>query len=210
MDIVKGQIKKERFRFVAFPDQPDGLMGNAIAKVFPFLAALGQSRNSSAMVGFPAPCIVIAIRPEKARRRSALVACDVDVEALLLRQKLFAMPEMPLAYMPRGVTGIAQDFSERHLGQRQFLVDLRRQVFAGLVVAGDVVSDLQPSWIAPGQQRRTGRRAIGMCGIPLSKPHAFPGQLIEVWRFVKRAAIAGQVSPAQIVGEDHDNIQFLF
>ncbi|MGB0398290.1 MAG: hypothetical protein ACPGHX_08660, partial [Candidatus Puniceispirillaceae bacterium] len=42
------------------------------------------------------------------------VARDVYVEALLLRQKLFAMPEMPLAYMPRGVTGIAQDFSERH------------------------------------------------------------------------------------------------
>jgi hypothetical protein len=49
-----------------------------------------------------------------------------------------------------------------------------------------------------------------MRGIPLGKPHSFPGQLIEVWRFVKRAAIAGQVRPAQVVSEDDDYIRLLF
>jgi hypothetical protein len=45
-------------------------------------------------------------------------------------------------------------------------------------------------------------------GVELRKLRAFRGQLVEVWRLDVGAAVESDIFPAQIVGNDMDDVRF--
>src|SRR6185436_8671283 len=108
-------------------------------------------------------------------------------------------PEMPFADDGRGVTGI--------------LEALRQEPLAGVeAVTGRAGNDnrLQAiaERIAPGHQGGAGGRTHRL-NVKLRKLRAAPGQRVDVRRLDVRAAVEADVFPAEVVGDDVDDVGFL-
>jgi len=70
---------------------------------------------------------------------------------------------------------------------------------------GDPTPDPVAVGRAAGENRRAGRRADSTGGITLREAHSLGSKPVEVRGANERMSIAGQISPALIVGEkDHD------
>ena len=185
------QVHKKRFVFVLV-DEADRFVREPVGKILA-LGAIGQRRNS--------------IRREEVFRARLVGAGDDEVEAVLVGIIFFAT-QVPLADAGRRVAGVV-----KHVGHRRFF---ERQVFRpighdqlGVIrhLAGDPIGDVQPGRVFAGEQGGTRRRAHGARGIVLREFHAVARELVDVRRFVELAAVAGQVGPAQIVGEDEDEVR---
>ena len=66
---------------------------------------------------------------------------------------------------------------------------------------------LEPILIAPGDQRNAGGRADGRVGIGLIEAHALGGEAVQMRGLEIGGAIDAQVGPAQIVGQDENDIR---
>ena len=58
-----------------------------------------------------------------------------------------------------------------------------------------------------GEDTAACRRAEGIRRVSLGELHSPCGELVEVRRLVKRAPVATQVSPAEIIGHDEKDVR---
>ena len=68
------------------------------------------------------------------------------------------------------------------------------------------ILDSRPPVIAAGEESVPRRRADGTGCVGLGKPAALAGQPIDVGRFESLASVAAEAAPAQVVGQDHDDV----
>jgi len=61
--------------------------------------------------------------------------------------------------------------------------------------------------VAAGHKRRARRRADGRRGVKGREPYARERQLVDVWAFVCRAAVAAEVAVTQVVAIYQDNVR---
>ena len=117
--------------------------------------------------------------------------------------------QMPLAEMPVRVASPSQDFGQRDeaLVERGRVLGRNELAPLGLAAlrAADRV-DAVPRPILPGHQAGACRGAVGGVGVGVGEPHALRSQTIDIRRVVNLAAVARDVAPAQIVGEDEHDV----
>ena len=150
----------------------------------------------------------------------------VDVEALVARlvgvSRFQVMAEVPLAKVRRRVTRNLECFGERMvvgleagdaIGDEyaDFTVLVLTEAFLELHrrQMADGRGDAGTGRVLAGQDARASRRAERAGGIRLREPDAAGGQAIEVGRLMILAAEAGEVAPAEVVGQDQDDIRLI-
>ncbi len=72
-----------------------------------------------------------------------------------------------------------------------------------------VIRDFQPGRMPSGHDRCARWRAIRAARIGLREAHALGGELVEIWQLVEGAAVAREIGPTEVVGEDDDNVWFV-
>ena len=139
-----------------------------------------------------------------------MVAADVDVEALV-RWPLSLVAQVPFA----GEKGLVAMLFER-LGDGDFLerkvaaiLGVEQGVGGAVRLAGDPVGDIDANRMAAGHDAGACRTADGAGGVALCEAHAAPGQAIDVWRLVIRAAVGPDVGPAHVVHEKKQEVGLL-
>jgi len=162
---------------------------------------------------------IAAARPGRVRR-----VWEVEVETLILRLVVIVrirrqvVPQVPLAEVRRGVARLVQRFGQREVlglqpreavrGDRAHVRIPASQLFLeldfGHMAHGR--GDADPRRVLAGQDARPRRRAERVRGVRLGELHATGRKSIEIWRLVIGAAETVQVAPAEIVGEDEDDI----
>src|SRR5262249_4174134 len=95
--------------------------------------------------------------------------------------------------------------------ERELLVDFRAQhLLVGAVgPAGEPVREVVALRVAAGQQRGAGRRADGAGGGGGGEGPGGGSQGVEGRRPGGLGAVAAEVGPAEVVGEDQDDVRFL-
>jgi len=68
---------------------------------------------------------------------------------------------------------------------------------------------VQPRGMLAGEERRTARRADGH-RVGMGEAKALLRESVEVRRLMQIRAVAAEVAPAQIIGEDEDDVGFGF
>jgi len=113
---------------------------------------------------------------------------------------------MPLSNVPRLVSGFLQSCGDRALVESES-VTVARTYNPAYPPAPDEVRDIHPYRVTPRQQRRPGRRADRTHGVRVIQLHALGSHAVEVRCLVKRRARATQVTNAQVVDQDHNDIR---
>ena len=122
--------------------------------------------------------------------------------AALQRSEVRQEAEVPLADQRRRVAGVAQQRGQRRMVRRQ------AQHRVAAVTARDrlVVAAAQPVLEAPGHQREARGRAHRRVGVPVGEAQAVGGQAVELRGARRPATVAAEVSKAEVVGEDEDEV----
>ena len=68
------------------------------------------------------------------------------------------------------------------------------------------MGQVQPGGILASYQTGTRRRAHGRRGVGVGELHPLTCNASNMRRLVERAAVASQVTPAHVVGEDQDDV----
>ena len=194
---VVRQIEEERLVAVAL-DEFLGLRRQPVGEIFAIGGVL-QPRHEHALL--------VLVGSEITARRAGRVAGDVDVEAALLRQRSLAA-EVPFADVAGGVSGLPQLRGNRRLAGRQLLIDDGTQQFliGPIGAARQPVGEIEPGRILAGHERGACRRADRTSGVGIGETLALRGEAIEVRRLVILAAVAAEIGPTEIVGEDDNNV----
>ncbi len=143
---------------------------------------------------------------------------NVDVKTLIARTVGLA-PEVPFSEMPGRVAGAAQRLGERDVAgiepsdarRHQTLILRTRSGHARLKPDFGQMTDrcrnAEPGRVLTGQNAgsRGGAQRIG--GVSLPKQHSPPGQPVEMRRLMKRAAIASQVAPTQVIRQNQHDVR---
>ena len=191
VDGVIRLVEEERL-ITAGIDEFQGFVGQPIREIVALLGA-GQVH----LVGQKIP----------ARRRAAGSAGNVDVEALVLRV-IRLSAEVPFADAGGDVAGRLQRFRDRDFFQRQLLRVRGIQKFrGGRAAAVQPDGEIQPGRILARMDTCPRRRTDAAGRIRVGEPHALPGQPIQVGSPVDAIAVAAQIGPAQVVGEDEDDVR---
>ena len=152
---------------------------------------------------------------------AGLIAALVFVVALVLGPEAFLGAEVPLAGEEGGVAGVFQGFGDGDLFERQAFQILGGEQFAillreareraGLVGlrAAEEVGVARACGILAGLNAGARRRAHRAGGIGAGETHAARGEGVEVRRLVERAAVTAEITLAEIVGEDEDEVERL-
>ena len=120
------------------------------------------------------------------------------VKALVGGQQPIAVAEVPLAEAPRGEAALAED-----LGQR-LLVRVEPPLIGR---EHHVPFHADPLGVAPGEQRRAGRRADRARHVELGEPQAVRRQPVNVRRRDRRVAEAAKVAVALVVREEEHHVR---
>ncbi len=107
---------------------------------------------------------------------------------------------VPLADQRGLVAAPLQLRGERGMVER-YAVDRRRRA--------DRLSQaaFEPARIAAGVEAEARRRADGRGRVAVGEAHAGGGEPVDVGRSDLRRAVAGEVGPAEVVGEDHEQVR---
>ena len=105
--------------------------------------------------------------------------------------------EMPLPHHAGAVAAAPQNFGQRRLGGGDAVASIGPQR----------ACNTDPVGITAGEERRPRRRADGLGDMEVGEPHPFAGEPIEVRRGGGLSAVAGWITPAEVVGEDDDDIR---
>ena len=127
----------------------------------------------------------------------------VSVEAIVRRQELRQMPEMPFADGGGGVAFRFQSFRQRDFTLRQSTSTVWKQHTA--FVAAHAAAYGQPS----GEQRRAAGRAHGSSTIKLRELDTLRRHAIEVWRGDGGMSEAPQIAIAHVIAEDDHKVRRL-
>jgi len=143
------------------------------------------------------------------------VTADVDVEPLIFGIKP-GTAEMPFAGEVRLVAVVAQNLRECDFLERE-MFEIRRgkEGFVARPMLFNVfglrrakpVRCAEAGGVASGEDAGAGGAADGAGGVGLGEADALGGEAIEVGRVVKRAAVAAEVPPAEVVREDEDDVR---
>ena len=144
---------------------------------------------------------------------AAVDAAPIHIEALIFRPEPFRT-EMPFTGQEGRVTAGLQCLGQRRLVQRQ-PVGIRCRQVAGIALPflglgrADVIRDTRPLRPFAREQARARRRTDRTGGICASEPGSIPRHAVEVRCLVKGAAVAAEIAPAQIVGQEQDDVGLL-
>lgn len=123
---------------------------------------------------------------------------EVVVEAMAGRVVLGQVAQVPLAH---NLGGVALVFEK--LGQGGF-AGFDPVVASG--VGGGVAGDARSERVASGQQCHPGGSATGCGNIETGQAGALGSHAVEVRRLIVGLPVAGEGSPAEIVGVDDDDV----
>ena len=139
-----------------------------------------------------------------------MMPSDVDVEALIGRP-LPLVAQVPFA----GEECLVAVFLER-LGNGDLLkrkvatvVGVEQGIRRTVGLAGDPVGYIDPDRMAAGHDTGACRTADGTGRIAMREAHAAPGQAIDVWRLVIRAAVGPDVRPTHVVHKEEHEVGLL-
>jgi hypothetical protein len=79
------------------------------------------------------------------------------------------------------------------------------QLREGALVPRDVLRDAEPRLVLSRLDVRPGGGA-DRAGVKLGEPHPFPRETVEGGGLVVGVAVTGQVGPAEVVGEEEDDV----
>ena len=119
--------------------------------------------------------------------------------------------EVPLADECGGVAGLPERRGEGDFVERELLLEARpgERLVRPVGPARKPVGDAEPGRRLAGEQRRAGRRADGGGGVGVGEAQAGFRHRVERGGAVVLAAVAAEVGPAEVVGEDDDDVEAL-
>ena len=192
VDGVVREVNEERLLAILL-DEADCLAGEAVGEVFP-LRSVGQ--------------IGQLIWTEVGGRSPLAASAQIDVEALVFGPMLGRIAEVPFSKERGSVAAGFQCLGEggffgREAGWQLGALELLR----GLVFsARQPIGDAQACGIFSGENARAGWGADRRGRIGIGEAHAFFGEAIQIGSFVKGAAVASEVSPAEIIDQDENYV----
>jgi hypothetical protein len=139
-----------------------------------------------------ADAVVLGLCIEVVREEAAAEAEEV-VEALAACSRGMIGTVVPFA---KAASDIASGF--QHLGERGFVAMHHFEAVRG-------IDHIQPRMMPPGEQRRACRRADG-ADVEMLKFDALSPQFVERRRGELVVAMATQITPAHVIGEDEEDI----
>ena len=191
------QVNEEWLVLVRF-NELDGFVGQAIRKE---------------LSGRPVLQVGIFVRREITCRGTARNPRDAKIESKMFRSR-FRPAQMPFADARGHIPGRLEPLRNGCLtGRQAFRPIRRRQKFrVREFFTGNVVGDVQTRRVFAGEERRAGWRAERCGGVSLGESHSLAREPVNVRCFVKWAAITAQPGPAEVIGEDENEIKsgFLF
>ncbi|MEN9633397.1 MAG: hypothetical protein RL077_1801 [Verrucomicrobiota bacterium] len=136
-------------------------------------------------------------------RRAALAGAD-EVETVFLDGgSVGVVAEMPFADVRGGVAGGAKRACDvGHAGLQPVAHAARGVRRLGGIVAVDAVARRN----LPGEKTAAAGRADGSGDIKLGEQRAIGGEPVEVGRLGEGVTVAAQIAPAEIVGEDEEDV----
>ena len=176
---VERHIAKERPRLVLF-DEAHGRIGEHIGDE-------SFRRRADA--------IVLELWIEVVREKAAAEAEEL-IEALAARGRGMIGAVVPFAEATGGIACGLQRLGQRHFIAMHHFEAVRR------------VDHMQPRMMPPGEQRRTRRRADG-ADVEILEFDALCSQPVERRRGEFRIAMATQIAPAHVIGEDEEDVGLL-
>jgi len=192
---MHGKVRQveEKGPVLPLADAFRGFIAEAIGEVFP----RGPIRQVRDAVG------------REVRWRCRLVgAGQIDIKSLPFGCAGLSA-QVPLADACRGITRRLEMLRQRLLFQRQLLGPVRReQLRIVRHLPRTPIREMQPRRVLAGHQSRARGRAHRACRVSLGEAQAMLRQLIKVRRLIQIAAVAGEVRPAQVVGQDEDDVEF--
>ena len=132
-------------------------------------------------------------------------SAEVRMEAILSR--IFA--EMPFA----GDAGLIASVLEGFAKSDEFLVE-DLCVFDGNEFSMFRFSSVRISYredamtwtVLSGHEAGARRSAVGGSGIGIGKSNAFFSEAVDIWSLVKLGALAGEISVAEVIGVDKNDV----
>ena len=121
---------------------------------------------------------------------------EIIIEAMLHRQKLFVMAQVPFAVTGGGIAFLFADLSQSHL----------TCVDAVGCLGAECAENAYAHIVTAGEQSRSRGAAHGLGYIKICELAAFPGHAVEMWRGVSLRAKGADVGVAHVVHEDDDDV----
>ena len=145
------------------------------------------------------PVVVVQVRRVVVVGLALAVVAEEVVEALPKRVTLRAGgPEPPLPHRGGDVTLALQQLGEGDRGGGE------RHLPLGLELA--VVSDRRVPGVLAGQEHAARGRADGVPRVVLREAHSLGGEPVDRGRADLLLAVAAELGPAEVVGEDEDDV----
>ena len=200
VDVHVREVEEEKAAGV-LPDEPDGVLD----------VPLGDAD----LIGLFLDHLFVAQERERRplRRRAAgnggltthVVAVRdavVAVESVTGGQELGLVAAVPLADDPRGVP-----LGLQHGGDGGLLRVEPDRLSGEEHPSPLELAEPDPPRVAAGEHRAAGGRADRRGHVELGEPHALGGHPVQVRGAVERVAVAGQVTPAEVVTVDEDHVR---
>ena len=121
---------------------------------------------------------------------------------------LWSVAEVPFSEECRFVAAGLQRLGERGFLEWQEGLDFQapEPLFRLVLAAGQPIRDAQAGWRFASQDAGAAGGADRCSGVGIGEAHAFLRQSVEVRRLVKGAPVAAEVRPAEVVGDDENDV----
>ena len=136
------------------------------------------------------------------------------IKALLIRivwlavWRFFGYAQVPLPETRSGVADGLENLGKCCFFKGQVLLPLRLpQSLVWIAATCNKISQVQPSGVLARHNAGPRRRANRTCSIRIGEFHPLFGQTIDIRALVEIAAVATQLGPAKIIGEDKEKIR---
>ena len=133
------------------------------------------------------------------------LAPGVPVEAVIgwtnleLGPLVFIAGEVPFARHSRGIAVAFKNLRQGDVADGEGIGGVR----------SEIIQYAHPGGVLAGQEGRPIGRAYGCGGVGIGEAHTLLGQLVEMGRFMEGIAIAGELRPAEVVGQHEYNVRLL-
>ena len=134
-----------------------------------------------------------------------LIRPDQRAETLRARRE-FAVAQMPFASEEIGVARVAHCFGDGDFLQRQVIGIRCAEQFA-VAMPAEKIRDVDPRRILAGHDARARRRTNAARRVSRGEAHPAFRQPVEHRRLVELAAITAEIHPAEIIGQNKDDVR---